>query len=410
MSRTVFLSFLGTTDYALCCYLLNGKKSRVVKFVQNAFIELLNIDFDNHYIFCTDAAEENYGKLTQEGEQEFTKVKIPDGNSEQQIWEIFDVVFKQLKDDDEIVLDITHGFRSLPMLGIVLMQYAKFLKNIKVTGIYYGAFEVLGPKYLVEKNIPNPEDREAPIFDLTPFSALQDWTVAANNFIKLGNADKFAELANESVKGIGSSEAALIGNIATNLSIVSQNFLTNRGSSIYRFSEGVEIVNDIYKLEKSNILPPFVPIVHNIKTAIADFKSQSSKNIMLGVQWCVDKGLTQQGITQLQEGIITMLCEEVDRDFKEEENRNLISQYLQFGRKPKEKWKFELAKAENEDSIEILNQIEDIKTISGIFSKLTKARNDINHGGFRPNDDDFQILLNESFMKIKDIFNAPQPL
>lgn len=37
---------------------------------------------------------------------------------------------------DEIIFDITHSFRSIPMLAITIMNYAKVLKNCKLKEVY----------------------------------------------------------------------------------------------------------------------------------------------------------------------------------------------------------------------------------------------------------------------------------
>ena len=103
-------------------------------------------------------------------------VRIPEGHDEKQIWEIFDIVYKVLAHGDEVVFDITHAFRSIPMLAIIILNYSKVLKNIQLQRIQYGAFEALGPAFKV-KEIPI-DQRVAPLIDLTPLVTLSDWTMA----------------------------------------------------------------------------------------------------------------------------------------------------------------------------------------------------------------------------------------
>jgi CRISPR-associated DxTHG motif protein len=43
-------------------------------------------------------------------------VDIPEGRSEQELWEIFDRVASAVDEGDTILLDITHAFRSIPMI------------------------------------------------------------------------------------------------------------------------------------------------------------------------------------------------------------------------------------------------------------------------------------------------------
>ena len=57
MARKVFVSFLGTSNYLPTRYELGGKKSPVVRFVQQALIEMLCADWtadDRILIFYTE--------------------------------------------------------------------------------------------------------------------------------------------------------------------------------------------------------------------------------------------------------------------------------------------------------------------------------------------------------------------
>ena len=66
--------------------------------------------------------------------------------------------------------------------------------------VYYGAFEVLGYGSLVAK-LPI-EERNAPIFDLTPFIDLFDWTLAIDRYLATGDASLVENLTSSEVKKI----------------------------------------------------------------------------------------------------------------------------------------------------------------------------------------------------------------
>ena len=127
-------------------------------------------------------------------------IHIPDGKTEQEIWKIFDRAFGEMHQGDEVVYDITHALRSIPLLANVVLNYAKVLKGISIRGIYYGAFEVLGPVNEV-KQMPL-EKRRAPIFDLTAFDVLHDWSMAIDRFLETGDAISVCNLATKSVRPI----------------------------------------------------------------------------------------------------------------------------------------------------------------------------------------------------------------
>lgn len=52
---------------------------------------------------------------------------IPEGRNEQEMWEIFQKVYGQMHEGDELYIDLTHAFRYLPMLVLVLSNYAKLI-------------------------------------------------------------------------------------------------------------------------------------------------------------------------------------------------------------------------------------------------------------------------------------------
>ena len=108
-------------------------------------------------------------------------VSIPDSSCDEEIWKVFSRIYGELHDGDEVYLDITHAFRYLPMLVMVLLNYAKFLKHINVMGILYGNWE-------------NGDKKQgtAPMMDLLPISDLQDWTSAADQYISAGSSKKLS--------------------------------------------------------------------------------------------------------------------------------------------------------------------------------------------------------------------------
>ena len=110
-------------------------------------------------------------------------IAIPDGKDEDEMWEIFNALYEELKPGDGLYFDLTHSFRYLPMLVLVLGNYAKFLKNVSVKHISYGNYEARD----VQTDI-------APLMDILPLTILQDWTFAAADLIRNGNTKRLQDL------------------------------------------------------------------------------------------------------------------------------------------------------------------------------------------------------------------------
>ena len=166
MSRRVFLSVLGVAFYETCRYRKDDFTGSETLFVQKSLIEYLQQqenwggDSDLVLMLLTDLARKNNwdknlktrfcAKLQKEVAYQglekilldmnlsYQDIAIPDGKDSDQMWEIFEVIFDKLQEGDELYLDITNSFRYLPMLLVVLVNYAKLLKNVKVKAIFYG--------------------------------------------------------------------------------------------------------------------------------------------------------------------------------------------------------------------------------------------------------------------------------
>lgn len=109
-------------------------------------------------------------------------VDIPNGSSTAELWDMFTILAQQLSPGDDVVFDITHGFRSLPMLIILAAAYLRVAKQVTLRAILYGAFEA-----------KDAASNRTPVFELSPFLSLLDWTTATEQFLQTGNAQALAE-------------------------------------------------------------------------------------------------------------------------------------------------------------------------------------------------------------------------
>lgn len=158
MPRKVFISVLGTGFYGSCKYVKGDFVSSETRFIQEAALEFYDARqwaaTDTALFLLTARAEEiNWRKEIKErsdrnGQQPYTGLEqiliemklpftpmplsIPDGKDEKEMWAIFDILFNSLREGDELYFDLTHSFRYLPMLVLVLGNYAKFLKGVEV--------------------------------------------------------------------------------------------------------------------------------------------------------------------------------------------------------------------------------------------------------------------------------------
>jgi CRISPR-associated Csx2 family protein len=82
----------------------------------------------------------------------------------------------------EVILDVTHGFRHLPMLSLVAAHYLERVNKNAIKGIYYGAWEMRN------------NEEVSPVLELHGLLRLMDWVQALSAYDKDGDYGVFAEL------------------------------------------------------------------------------------------------------------------------------------------------------------------------------------------------------------------------
>ena len=113
-----------------------------------------------------------------DGLRRYTPVRIPSGKRAADQWETFEALTAHVPDGADLLIDITHGFRSQPLLALAAALYLQAARGVTVQRIVYGAFG----------------GERSPIVDLTPFLTLTEWSVAARQFLRDGDASTLAGL------------------------------------------------------------------------------------------------------------------------------------------------------------------------------------------------------------------------
>lgn len=181
------ITFLGAGTAHETVYFLGDGREHTARFLGVALAHFFpKLDM---YVFVTDKARSNHWKdfepLVNSAETTIHPVSIPDGRDEDEMWQIFERVIEVVNEGEQVVFDITHGFRSTPFLSFLAVAYLRVIKDIQLQAVLYGNFEARDQSVR-----PN----RAPVIDLTPFVSLFDWMVAADRFIRFGDAHGLAGL------------------------------------------------------------------------------------------------------------------------------------------------------------------------------------------------------------------------
>jgi hypothetical protein len=390
MKRKVLLSFLGATEYKKCVYYFDKTQSYpIVRFVQEAIAHEICAQWseaDVIYVFLTDDANtKNWlgGIPAYQGmglQFQLETLKLPcqvkpilgfrEGLGEEQIWENFKLIFECLQEKDEVWLDITNAFRSIPLFAAVLIHYAQFLKKIETKSVYYGAFEALGvPAHKVDIEIPDESKRLVPILNLSNILDLQAWTTAANDFLSHGNSSELKRL---------SVLVAPDSTLASNLDAFTNALATVRGSQIEKGVIFQNVKTAINRLTPAEDTHPLNALLRKINEQLDNFQTNDLKNGIRAVEWCLKHHLIQQGITLLQEAIVTMMCAtmQLRKDDHRRGRKHIYDAFNCFLIAESEWRNVDVTKIKHIHTNRLFLQLQPA------YNRLKEFRNDINHGGY----------------------------
>jgi CRISPR-associated Csx2 family protein len=334
MARKVFISILGTGLYGKCKY--GNSETQETRFVQTATLEWIGAknwtNEDTALIFLTTEAKktswEKYerrdrktGKIIESERDKGLKeclaemslpflpqgIDIEDGINDEEMWKIFITIFGQLKDEDWLYIDSTHGYRYLPMLLLVLSNYARFLKkDIEIKHISYGNFEARNG------NI-------APFVDLMPLINLQDWTVAAQIFIDYGKTDKIHTLLEDKYRQLNkvaaeqkslNQDAKSLQQLDKKLIAHSESIISNKLDDIIAGSDILKSLAEV-KQSETIIEHAFTPLLEKIEEKLKDFCQNDMNNVFAATEWCINHELYQNAYSILLEGTISLLLKNI---------------------------------------------------------------------------------------------------
>ncbi|MED4923857.1 TIGR02221 family CRISPR-associated protein [Anoxybacillus geothermalis] len=406
MGRRVLLSFLGLSDYEYCYYTYGGVTSSYTRFIQTAVYELFRGDEPmDVVVFATKEARDRNGQDRKKGdkllegidtafrriapEANVKIVEIESGQDEQSNWRLFDRIMDEIKEGDVMYFDITHSFRSIPFVALIVLNYARLVKQADIGAIVYGWFEVIGRPVDVEQ-MP-AEQRVAPIVDLTSMARLLDWTNGVDQFLRTGDAFIIQELTAKENSAVfrNPSSTQTMRNEVKELNQLTKRL--DQTEKVFRTCRSLQIDEEVQKFHEqlarvrsssAEAIKPLVPLLDVMEKKYAMFDDDPIMNSWKAVRWCLDHGLIQQALTMLEENAVTAVCRVLGFDLRDEKIRGDVHSAIEILLRdiPKEKWRVR--------SVELVEQIIDFlspyKGDLKPFSMLKERRNDINHAGARP--------------------------
>lgn len=372
------LSFIGSGNLYETNYCWDGKCCRT-SVVQEALLQFFPVE--EVVLFTTEgAAATNYPGVA-ERVPGCRRVGIPDGRSEEELWDIFKIICAEVQPGDEILFDITHGFRSLPFVAFLTMAYLKETKGVKLCRVVYGAYEAR-------------DETGTPIFDLTPFISILDWFAAVRSFVEHVDATYLRDL----LAGIQAEEHRERGDGTPPTHLASWSNRLQNFTAAVRLSRPVEamssarsIFNDLDSVREE--IAAFSPALDPVMDRISDLNRLAAdppdpqrcpdwgyveRQLRL-IEYQVEKGLYLQAATLAREWMVTTLIlrlGDATSDWLDRECRSVVERTLAGGvRKQRKEWFDPTAFSDRFETLK------DWEEMAATWDWVTVLRNDLAHCG-----------------------------
>ncbi|MCS6925945.1 MAG: TIGR02221 family CRISPR-associated protein [Candidatus Binatia bacterium] len=381
------LTFVGVGGYQTARY-VHGTQIVETNLFPVALYEFFRPD--RMTVFVTQQSRERYWKeLCEQLDGKITPepVEIPWGGKPDELWTIFDCVVESVGEREEVLFDITHGFRSLPFVVFLAVAYLRAVKHVRVRHIVYGAFDA------------RDEEDRAPVFDLSPFSSLLDWLAAVDLFRRSGSADELSRLLREAharawrepsaeSSPTASARPTILSGIGDRINELSQALLLIRPLEVMEKAQALaDRFTDAALNEAARWAKPFALIAPALRQELVRF-APLPRVTNLAVQrgmisWYVEHGLAVQALTLMREVLVTRVCmhlgleNPLQREVRQRAERLL--NYLAWSKQPEKKpWTDPEPDAAD---VQRLGASEDVESLIALWSSIREARNDVDHAG-----------------------------
>lgn len=408
------ISFVGTGNYQDCIYTRgDGFKSQPTKYIQTALFEMLEYEkenIDQVYIFITDEAKRKHyddvemqdGSLKKglysiwkemfpKHKNKLKPIHISSDQSEKGQWELFENIYEVIEKDDEIYFDITHSFRSVPMIALLVANFAKIIKGAKINRLFYGNFEVLFDlANSLDKNLEDIEleKKKAPIVDITSMLNLMDWSTGVEAFLETGNPKQISKLAEERFVENYDKDILKIKKLTDSLYDLHQHMETSRGIALQeKIAHVIENIEAAKRVSEET-LPQFSKLMSEVEGKIELFTYSDKENMWGIIKWCAEHGLYQQAYTFAVEFAISVVYQELVKldIFPKTDNlsvirdqRKAISSIIHVTCNPKGEYESEFLKENGYFIKPAENFIKKHKNAFDNFQSINEYRNNINH-------------------------------
>ncbi|MGB4703947.1 MAG: TM1812 family CRISPR-associated protein [Candidatus Saccharicenans sp.] len=310
------ISFIGSGDYQEVNYIIDGKqfKSRLSL---TPIIETFHPDV----IYVIGTKESKWELLE---DLNYQKIEIPYGRNEEELWQIFSSIVEALTiENTEIIFDITHCFRSIPLFVILLSRFLCFIKmQTEIQNIFYGFLDI--------------KTRESRIVDLAPLLEMLEVIDSLNSLEKYGDLKDFSMLLTRKQKKLKNQFPESLKKIK---SILDQLDSITEMTYIPQLSEIAEGLDSLLKdqnllLEAEKYFKPLLFLKSRLQSLADRFKIQPEWKAQLEIaKWYNENRRPSQALLVIREALITYFCQLEGKDIYDNNMREEVEKRLNEARK-----------------------------------------------------------------------------
>ncbi len=371
MNVKVF-SILGAGNYLKTKYKYKNFEYETSFFLDflTRYLQSENIVIEKTYLFATDIAKEkNYSNIENIVNYEFlTSNDIQDYEN---FVTLASRVEKKVSFGENIILDITHGFRSSSFTIISLVEYLAKIKGINLIGIYYGEFS---------------EKKE--VQEVRQLLSHYNFTQLAIEVEKYTTTLEYKGLIKQLLIHSKNKE---VEQICNNIKSVTEALRLCRieeiGGVVMTLTKSIEE----YEAAHDSYIKTFL---NTVSCKLHPLTQNGFDKLEVIVKVCYEHSMYQQMITFLLDGLIYEISNEMNiTNYYKSKNVYMLSQFIkktilrpdEIQENISDYLKYIGNKAkESSVSIQIQEKLNNNK-LQKFISELDKFRNDINHAGVKSN-------------------------
>lgn len=293
------IAFLGDEELKPTSYCYEGKHAGSTRYLLTALASHFYPGYAIR-LLCTPEAERRHlmdlrRDLGDEAARRLQIIPVQRIATESDLWDIFQVIQRQVDDGDDIVFDITHSFRALPFLAFLALAYLRVIRKFTIVAIIYA---------------PYAQYEKSEVYNISEFMELLDWIIAANLFTKTGFAAPMADLLQGHDWGSSKANPADLERVTAALRLARPD---EARQAAYALAQSL---TDIESDAPPSQLRPFEALLDRIKTEFAQIAPtepdpnvlrQELEQELAFVSWNIKRGQLMSAVTVAREWLVSLV-------------------------------------------------------------------------------------------------------